>query len=325
MNIETANRLYELRKKNGYSQEELAAKLGLSRQAVSKWERAEASPDTDNLVELAKLYGISLDELLALDKSSSFVKENKDESILKEDKSEKIKYEEEDDDDDEDEEDDDDELNININAGDTKVQFKGGIHIEDGDDVVHIGKNGIHITSEDGESVHVGMDGIKVKTHEGKTYNKADFVCSSHQGRSVKATIESIFVPLTVFGSLIAYLLLGFILGARGWACYWVLFLLIPIVPTLIDAIFKKQFCSFAYPILVAGVYCFLGLRFPNLSYNLFGKTFTGFWHPWWFLFITIPVYYIIFGPIDDVIRNHSRNKVKIHINQDDVIEGEVK
>ena len=64
MNIETANRLYELRKKNGYSQEELAAKLGLSRQAVSKWERAEASPDTDNLVELAKLYGISLDELL---------------------------------------------------------------------------------------------------------------------------------------------------------------------------------------------------------------------------------------------------------------------
>ena len=67
MNIETANRLYELRKKNGYSQEELAAKLGLSRQAVSKWERAEASPDTDNLVELAKLYGISLDELLDLD------------------------------------------------------------------------------------------------------------------------------------------------------------------------------------------------------------------------------------------------------------------
>ena len=51
----------ELRKKNGYSQEELAAKLGLSRQAVSKWERAEASPDTDNLVELAKLYGSDRD------------------------------------------------------------------------------------------------------------------------------------------------------------------------------------------------------------------------------------------------------------------------
>ena len=36
----------------------------MSRQAVSKWERAEASPDTDNLIELARLYGISLDELV---------------------------------------------------------------------------------------------------------------------------------------------------------------------------------------------------------------------------------------------------------------------
>ena len=64
MNIETANRLLAYRKKFGYSQEQLAEKLGLSRQAVSKWERAEASPDTDNLIELARLYGISLDELV---------------------------------------------------------------------------------------------------------------------------------------------------------------------------------------------------------------------------------------------------------------------
>ena len=64
MNIEIANRLYELRKQNGLSQEELAEKIGVSRQAVSKWERAESSPDTDNLIELARLYGVSLDELL---------------------------------------------------------------------------------------------------------------------------------------------------------------------------------------------------------------------------------------------------------------------
>ena len=64
MNIEIANRLVQLRKQHGYSQEELAAKLGLSRQAVSKWERAEASPDTDNLIMLARLYNVSLDELL---------------------------------------------------------------------------------------------------------------------------------------------------------------------------------------------------------------------------------------------------------------------
>ena len=64
MNIETANRLLAYRKRFGYSQEQLAEKLGISRQAVSKWERAEASPDTDNLIELAKLYGVSLDALV---------------------------------------------------------------------------------------------------------------------------------------------------------------------------------------------------------------------------------------------------------------------
>lgn len=64
MNIEIANRLVQLRKQHGLSQEELAARLGLSRQAVSKWERAEASPDTDNLILLSRIYGVSIDELL---------------------------------------------------------------------------------------------------------------------------------------------------------------------------------------------------------------------------------------------------------------------
>ncbi len=53
-----------LRKEKGYSQEEVAEKLGVSRQAVSKWERGESSPDTENLIGLAKLYSTSLDELL---------------------------------------------------------------------------------------------------------------------------------------------------------------------------------------------------------------------------------------------------------------------
>ena len=64
MDLEIANRLLELRRSRGYSQEELAARLGVSRQAVSKWERAESAPDTDNLIALARLYDISLDGLL---------------------------------------------------------------------------------------------------------------------------------------------------------------------------------------------------------------------------------------------------------------------
>lgn len=64
MNIKTADRLLELRKAYGYSQEALAEKIGVSRQAISKWERGESSPDTDNLIALANVYGITLDELL---------------------------------------------------------------------------------------------------------------------------------------------------------------------------------------------------------------------------------------------------------------------
>lgn len=64
MNLLTATRLQKLRKANGYSQEVLAEKLGVSRQSVSKWERGEASPDIDNLMLLAKIYGVTLDELL---------------------------------------------------------------------------------------------------------------------------------------------------------------------------------------------------------------------------------------------------------------------
>ena len=75
MNIEIAQRLQKLRKENGYSQEELADKLGISRQAVSKWERAESSPDTDNLIILARLYNMSLDELLYDNETTEEIKE----------------------------------------------------------------------------------------------------------------------------------------------------------------------------------------------------------------------------------------------------------
>lgn len=67
MDLMTANRLQQLRKANGYSQDVLAEKLGISRQAVSKWERAESSPSVDNLIDLAKLYGITVDEMLNTD------------------------------------------------------------------------------------------------------------------------------------------------------------------------------------------------------------------------------------------------------------------
>lgn len=57
-------RLMRIRKEHGYSQEELAVQLGISRQAVSKWESDAAAPELSKLEALADLYGVSLDYLV---------------------------------------------------------------------------------------------------------------------------------------------------------------------------------------------------------------------------------------------------------------------
>ncbi len=59
-----ADKIIELRKKNGMSQEELAEKLGVSRQSISKWEGAQSVPDMSRILAMADLFGVSTDYLL---------------------------------------------------------------------------------------------------------------------------------------------------------------------------------------------------------------------------------------------------------------------
>lgn len=59
-----ADKIIDLRKKNGWSQEELAAQLGVSRQAVSKWESTSSIPDLDKIIKLSEIFGVSTDYLL---------------------------------------------------------------------------------------------------------------------------------------------------------------------------------------------------------------------------------------------------------------------
>lgn len=57
-------KLVKLRKENLLSQEELAEKLGVTRQTISKWELEQTTPDMDKLSQIAKLFNVSVDELL---------------------------------------------------------------------------------------------------------------------------------------------------------------------------------------------------------------------------------------------------------------------
>lgn len=163
MNIEIANRLVKLRKKHGLSQEELADRLGISRQAVSKWERAESSPDTDNLICLAKLYGVSLDELLDCDSDIDDIADEK-----RRDKEEKKK------------------------EGTVYKDKNATVNIEDGR---------IHVVTED-EEVTVGIDGIYVNTKDEKISLGKNMIVNEGN-RSVEKTLTSIYTILVLLAFLI--------------------------------------------------------------------------------------------------------------------------
>jgi len=58
------NNLKVFRKHNGFTQEQIAEKLGVSRQAVAKWERGETVPDIENVIALADIYEVTVDSLV---------------------------------------------------------------------------------------------------------------------------------------------------------------------------------------------------------------------------------------------------------------------
>lgn len=82
-------KLYELRKEKKLSQEEVADKLNVTRQTVSKWETNQSTPDFDKVLPLCELFGISADELLSGNR-----KDNENENVKEENK-EEVKTEEE--------------------------------------------------------------------------------------------------------------------------------------------------------------------------------------------------------------------------------------
>jgi len=320
MNIEIANRLVELRKKSGLSQEELAAKLGLSRQAVSKWERAEASPDTDNLICLAKLYGVSLDNLLDTDQSVDEIVDEQVKPQTQDTKASQGAPKEEKPDD-----------KGAAKPEDGKASAKGssefcmgngGIHFKDDGDEGHIDNTGIHVFSKDGSQVHIDNTGIHVSDKDGTNKDiHGSFCCDvkdeSKHGWYLAQSIVSSTVALL---AITAYLLCGLLMPDHyiGWGVCWLILLAIPLASSFVEAIRKKKFCAFAVPVLVAGIYVMLGMVF-------------GLWSTTWPIFFAIPLYYVVFGPIDGAIAHCRHRGCGIHINvndkddDDDVIDAEVK
>lgn len=295
-----AQRLVDRRKAAGLSQEALADKLGVSRQAVSKWERSESSPDTDNLIALAALYGVSLDELLygspAQPDAAKTEREepvSAPESARNDDACEQA------------EEpgpsnDDRPDFHTSERGERVHISLKEGIHVVDPEkgEELHVGWSGIHVENERrGEHVHIGPDGMRIDssddghsvhtnedgtvTIDSETYaswkdahDYCDLRGNRHRGPFGRAWSKFPFPGVV----LVAYLIGGIVYNA--WLPGLMLVFLIPayyMVGSLIDRRKPLTFLSSIYPIACVAWFCYMAF-FCNQA------------HPAWAIFLTIPV-----------------------------------
>lgn len=288
MDLAMAQRLVNRRKAAGLSQEALAAQLGVSRQAVSKWERSESSPDTDNLIALAALYGVSLDELLygeAVDDANC--SEDSDAGAETSDEAEE-----------------DEDSADNTSRSDkplVDISLAHGIHVIDPDkgEEVHVGWNGIHVSNErKGEEVHVGPGGVHVDTLEddghsvhtnadgtvtidGETFSswKEAHDKLDHHGKHFHTKLGRVWNKFP-FPALVvlAYLVLGIVYGT--WATGLFLVFLIPVYYAIGDFIDRRRLSK-----LIGSVYPAAAIAWFLYMWLCLGQP-----HPAWVILVTIPV-----------------------------------
>lgn len=288
MDLAMAQRLVDRRKAAGISQEALAAQLGVSRQAVSKWERSESSPDTDNLIALAALYGVSLDELLygeAVDDA-----DDPEDGDTGADASDEAK--------------EDEDSADNTSRSDkplVDISLARGIHVIDPDkgEEVHVGWNGIHVTNDrKGEEVHVGPSGVHVDTLEddghsvhtnadgtvtidGETFSswKEAHDKLDHHGKHFHTKLGRAWnkFPFPALVAL-AYLALGIVYGTWGMGLFLVF--LIPVYYAIGDFIDRRHLSK-----LIEVIYPAAAIAWFLYMWLCLGQP-----HPAWIILITIPI-----------------------------------
>ena len=288
MDLAMAQRLVDRRKAAGLSQEALAAQLGVSRQAVSKWERSESSPDTDNLIALAALYGVSLDELLYGEAAhDADDPEDGDTGADASDEAEDAEASAE-----------------HAERGDkplVDISLARGIHVIDPDkgEEVHVGWNGIHVTNDrKGEEVHVGPGGVHVDTLEDdghSVHTNADSTVTidgetfsswkeahdklDHHGKHFHTKLGRAWnkFPFPALVAL-AYLVLGIVYGT--WATGLFLVFLIPVYYAIGDFIDRRRLSK-----LIGSVYPAAAIAWFLYMWLCLGQP-----HPAWVILVTIPV-----------------------------------
>jgi len=223
MKIELGQRLSALRKENNFSQEDIAERLGVSRQAISNWERGESSPDTENLIELSMLYNVSVDELIFGKKETNETEKKSGE----------------------------DDAEGNNNTAESTEESKPVNN-------VHIGFDGIKVYDEKNKTtVDIGLKGIHVSDggNNQEVHIDKNHILVNGEDKKPNIWIHAVF-PIAVF---FIYMTVS-LLVKDIWYCSWLILSAIPIIGSLYDAVKEKNPERFAYPFLVIAVFLAIGL-----------------------------------------------------------------
>ena len=327
MNVEIAERLAKRRREAGLSQEALAERLGVTRQAVSKWERSESSPDTDNLIALARLYGVSLDELLNFDPA---IEDDMDFEIADRAEADRGEAPE------------NEATDNEVSEGEApQGEAQPEVVIVDDDSYVHINwRDGVHVKdTKSGEEVHVGWNGINIKgkddgdswSHGWEDWLTDDETVRDEDGFRVEIDGHEVYrkkftlgykfpFPLLV---IIAYLLMGFFAPAlvfpvgliSPWAYGCFLVALIPIYYMVVTAFRNRsplRFLQSFWPLA-----CVVGFLWASIM--------LGVPHPTWVIFLTIP---LVEWLLETILRARRRAKraaveaIPVDVDKSDPVES---
>lgn len=269
MSIKQGEYLKDLRVKNNYSQEKLGELLGLSRQSISKWEQGYAIPDTENLLKLSELYGVSVDALLkcggeahrsetenAAETNAKAVDQNNAEAVKE--------------------------------AAPQTVDAPVPDTAQSNDELPAQAERP---AKKKRGWFFLSFPFLAVIAYAviGALFHSKGWAF----GWTVLLTIPVYYTgviacekkkPLIFCYPALAaiiYVILGIKYGEPGWLIGWTVLLTIPLYYTGVMAVEKKKPVIFCYPALTLIVFFISGY-------------FNGNWHPMWIIFLTIPVFYII-------------------------------
>lgn len=263
MDLFTAKKLTTLRKYYSLSQEALAEKAGISRQAVSKWERGEASPDTDNLFTLSKIYSVSIDDLLGDMTAEEIIA-----SIEKQKEEEKTA-----------------ENPATVDIKGTATEVVNEIPVAA---TKNHKENPINTDSEKQDIPHSSAPENKPLNESAASASEPEIPSRKNKKRRKEkpqplypGTAKNMLKFPYIIAAAIVYIIIGY--TAKIWHPTWLIFLTVPAYYLTVPAFFaptkKKILMRLPAYYYIIMLYIFLGILF-------------GLWAKTWILFLFIPVYY---------------------------------